>query len=154
MDLNMRLATLFCGLLGDLAWPRTTFRQAATLCRRLRERKKYLREGVLFSGGVIIPLNTHKAPGPCRRSKNKPLRLALPASNDSLPIARANAAMWCAAPTPRARASLATICETVPNTRHGKRYHPLSKMPATPAAWRYWPQWAAVRGRYYFLACE
>lgn len=89
--------------------------------------KEILKEDVLFGSGAIIPLNTHKAPAPCRRSKNKPLRLALPASNDSLPIARANAATWCAAPTPRARASLATICEIAPNIRHGKRYHPLSR---------------------------
>ena len=114
-----------------------TFYQAATLCRWLTERerererereKEILKEDVLFGSGAIIPLNRHKAPAPCRRSKNKPLRLALPASNNSLPIARANAATWCAAPTPRARASLATICEIAPNIRHGKRYHPLSRV--------------------------
>jgi hypothetical protein len=101
------------------------------------------REKEIFKGQCPIwqlsnhPLETHQAAAPCRRSKNKPLWLALPASNDSLLIARANAAMWCAAPTPRERASLATICETAPNTRHDERYHPLSRMPAARAAWRY-----------------
>jgi len=47
----------FCGSMSH--GPRITFYQAATLCRWLRERKKYLRQGVLFGSGAIVPLNTH-----------------------------------------------------------------------------------------------
>jgi hypothetical protein len=45
----------FLGLTGRPRMPRTTFCQAATLCRRLRERKKYLRDGVLCGSSAIIP---------------------------------------------------------------------------------------------------
>jgi hypothetical protein len=81
------------------------------------ERKKYLREGVLFSGGVIIPRIQTENRHPCRRSKNKPRRPGPLVSHGSLPTVRASAATLSAALTLRPRASLATIYETAPNIR-------------------------------------
>jgi hypothetical protein len=142
----------FLGLTGRPRMPRTTFCQAATLCRRLRERKKYLRDGVLCGSSAIIPWkhikHLHRADD--QRTSRHGSRCRPQTIHCRSPVQTRP----CGAPRRRQGHvhHLRLSAKQPPTSRTANAIILSVECVAVPATWRYLLQ--CVTGRYYFITSK